>query len=273
VGEFGGRAYVAHQYRAYVSYWDGTQSGVLLDDRMAFAGSERAKAFARRIGGTQGDRIRPYFFPYTLDASTPDLVRASKAADEFGTHMRTHFGQSCREIETIRQRYGQNPVDYLAGLGAPGHNVILTHVLYIAGNGPYDDPEDRDLSTLAESGTSVCHCPMNQGGRCGRQGGGQHVLLRGSDLALQGDRVAFAGPRYAGPVDDATDAAGHPVCPSFINLRRQVDLSHGPLRDDLARPDLYAFRPSGWLWDPQETPIFAPDEVRMRARLSMGATL
>jgi len=39
-------------------------------------------------------------------------------------------------------------------------NVILTHALYIAGNGPYDDPHGDDLRLIAEGGATVCHCPL-----------------------------------------------------------------------------------------------------------------
>ncbi len=160
-GEFGARAYVAHQYRAYVNYWDGTRSGSLMDEARAFAGLDRATAFARRIDGTYDGRVRAYMFPYTLDASTPDLLRASKAAaDALGTHLRTHFSQSIEEVETIQRRYGKTPVEYLAGLGVLDRNVILTHALHIAGNGPYEDPQDNDLRLLAEAGVSVCHCPV-----------------------------------------------------------------------------------------------------------------
>ncbi len=102
---------------------------------------------------------------------------------------------------------------------------------------------------------------------------GQHVVVRGGDLVLERDRVAFAGHGYRGPADAVVDAAGRLVCPGFVNLHCEVDLSHGPLWDDLARLDLYAMRPSDWLWDPQETPVFNPDEVRAGARLSMGAAL
>ena len=160
-GELGGRAYVAHQYRAYVNYWDGAASGTLANEPRALAALDRARAFARRIDGAHGGRIRPYFFPYTLDASTPDVLRASKAAaDEFGTHLRTHFSQSRHEVQTIQQRYASTPVRYLADLDVLDRNVILTHALYIAGNGPYDDPHDDDLRLIAEHGTTICHCPL-----------------------------------------------------------------------------------------------------------------
>jgi cytosine/adenosine deaminase-related metal-dependent hydrolase len=99
-------------------------------------------------------------FPYTLDASTPALLQGAKeAADALGTHMRTHYAQSLSEVRDIMARYGQTPVDYLESLGVLDRNLILTHALYIAGNGPYEDPEDRDLKRLAAHGVTVCHCP------------------------------------------------------------------------------------------------------------------
>lgn len=160
-GEFGARAYVAHQHRAVVTYWDGVESGALLDEDQALAALGRATAFARRIDGAYDGRIRPYLFPYTLDGSTPALLRAAKAAaDDLGTHMRTHFSQSRHEVETVQERYGTTPVRYLVDLGVLGRNVVLTHALYIAGAGPYADPDDDDLRLLAESGATVCHCPL-----------------------------------------------------------------------------------------------------------------
>lgn len=159
-GTMGARAYVAHQVRAVVSYWDGAERHRSVDEARALRAMDRAAAFARRIHGTHGDRIRGYLFPYTLDGATPALLQVAKAAaDALGTHLRTHFAQSRAEVGDIMQRYGATPVDYLDRLGLLDRNLILTHALYIAGNGPYPDPEDRDLARLARSGVTVCHCP------------------------------------------------------------------------------------------------------------------
>ena len=159
-GQMGARAYVAHQVRAIVPYSDGVERGQVVGEGRALRALDRAVAFAKRIDGSFGGRIRGYLFPYTLDASTPALLRAAKAAaDEMGTHMRTHFAQSMTEVHEIMERYGKTPVDYLESLGLLARNLLLTHTLYIAGNGPYEDPEDRDLKRLAARGVSVCHCP------------------------------------------------------------------------------------------------------------------
>ncbi|MGQ0550491.1 MAG: amidohydrolase family protein [Armatimonadota bacterium] len=159
-GQMGARAYVAHQVRAVLSYWDGVDRHHASDEARALRALEHAIAFARRIDGTYEGRIRGYVFPYTLDASTPALLQAAKAAaDALGTHMRTHFAQSESEVRAIIERYGQTPVDYLERLGILDRNLVLIHALYVAGNGPYADPEDRDLKRLASHGVTVCHCP------------------------------------------------------------------------------------------------------------------
>ncbi len=159
-GQMGARAYVAHQVRAVLSYWDGVARHEAIDEARALRALEHAATFARRIDGTYAGRIRGYLFPYTLDASTPALLQGAKAAaDQLGTHMRTHFAQSQVEVRAIIDRYGQTPVDYLERLGILDRNLVLTHALYIAGNGPYADPGDRDLARLAQYGVTVCHCP------------------------------------------------------------------------------------------------------------------
>lgn len=159
-GQMGARAYVAHQVRAVVPYSDGVERGQIADEPRALRALDHAVAFAKRIDGSFDGRIRGYIFPYTLDASTPALLQAGKAAaDVLGTHLRTHFSQSVTEVREIMRRYGKTPVDYLESLDLLDRNVLLTHALYIAGNGPYEDPDDRDLRRLAARGVSVCHCP------------------------------------------------------------------------------------------------------------------
>lgn len=159
-GRMGARAYVAHQVRAIVPYADGVERGYAVDEPRALRALDHAVDFAKRIDGSFGGRIRGYIFPYTLDASTPALLQAAKAAaDALGTHVRTHFSQSVTEVRDIMRRYGKTPVTYLDDLGLLDRNLLLTHALYIAGNGPYDDPDDRDLARLAAHGVSVCHCP------------------------------------------------------------------------------------------------------------------
>jgi cytosine/adenosine deaminase-related metal-dependent hydrolase len=100
-----------------------------------------------------------------------------------------------------------------------------------------------------------------------------HYLIPGGDLVLDGDRVAFVGRGYTGPSDRVLDVPGRLVSPGFVNLHCQVDISHGLLWYDADRANLYAIRPQSWLYDPLDTPVFTPDEMRTGARLGMGTAL
>jgi cytosine/adenosine deaminase-related metal-dependent hydrolase len=100
-----------------------------------------------------------------------------------------------------------------------------------------------------------------------------HYVIRGGDVVLDGDRVAFVGRGYDGPADRVLDVPGRLVSPGFVNLHCQIDISHGLLWHDAGRPNLYAIRPEAWLHDPTETPVFTHDEMRAGARLGLGTAL
>jgi cytosine/adenosine deaminase-related metal-dependent hydrolase len=100
-----------------------------------------------------------------------------------------------------------------------------------------------------------------------------HHVIRGGDLVLQDDRVAFVGQGYEGPADRVLSLRGRLVCPGFVNLHCEVDASHMPFWYDADRVNLYAIRPESWLRDPDDTPVYAPDEVRAAARLGFGTAL
>lgn len=100
-----------------------------------------------------------------------------------------------------------------------------------------------------------------------------HHIIRGGDLVLEDDRVAFVGRGYAGPADRVLDVPGRLVSPGFVNLHCQVDCSHGPLWYDADRLNLYAIRPAAWLYDPDEAPVLTPEEVRAGARLGLGTAV
>lgn len=53
-----------------------------------------------------------------------------------------------------RERFGARPVDYLDSLGWLGPDVWLAHGIHF---------DDADIRRLAETGTSVAHCPCSNG--------------------------------------------------------------------------------------------------------------
>ncbi|MBN1628193.1 MAG: amidohydrolase family protein [Thermoleophilia bacterium] len=116
--------------------------------------------------------------PYTVP---PRLYReAARFARRAGLRMATHLAESEAEVEMLvkgagaiakaykaahlwkRQRWtapGLSPVQYVAGTGALGPDMLAVHVIQVDGD---------DIATLAATGTAVAHCPRsNRRLRCG----------------------------------------------------------------------------------------------------------
>ena len=156
--ELGLRGYVAHEFHSRSHRDDGETTA---DESRGLEELEQAVEFAETVRETASDRVRPYLFPYTLDSCSPELFQAAKAeADRLGVHLRTHFAQSEREVETIRERHGTSPVYYLEDLGVLDRNLILTHGIYLAGKDGTPHGDGAELDLLADRGVTVSHEPL-----------------------------------------------------------------------------------------------------------------
>ena len=83
-------------------------------------------------------------------ASDP-LWKASKAlADEHGVGLSFHMSPALLDPDGFIAEFGQRPMVHLAELGVLDRNVAITHAVRI---------DDNELELLAQSGTSVAHCP------------------------------------------------------------------------------------------------------------------
>jgi 5-methylthioadenosine/S-adenosylhomocysteine deaminase len=163
-GELGARAYISHQYRSGVKYWtrDGA-SHYHWNKQAGKTGLARAIQFAERFEGSYGDRVQTMLFPYQFDTCSPELLKETKkAARERNLIIHMHAAQSLYELYESLRRYGKTPVQYLYDTGFLDAKVILTHVLYTTLNplSGYPKNDTQDIQLLAESGTTVAHCPV-----------------------------------------------------------------------------------------------------------------
>ncbi|MFN8532310.1 MAG: amidohydrolase family protein [Dehalococcoidia bacterium] len=112
-------------------------------------------------------------YPSILDYCTAELLTDSKrAADERGLLMQIHACQSFAEFHEILHRTGRTPIEWLADLGVLGPRTSLAHCFATSVN-PYSGYRGgRDLELLAESGTTVVHCPV----AISRRGNALHSL-------------------------------------------------------------------------------------------------
>lgn len=77
-----------------------------------------------------------------------------QAAKELSTRydcgLSFHMSPAAMDPEGFLERFGQRPMVHLNELGVLGDNVILTHAVHV---------DDEEIALLAETGTSVSHCP------------------------------------------------------------------------------------------------------------------
>ena len=164
VAETGLRGYLALPYvdggargRA-----DGTV-GWEFDARNGWEGLEHAVEFARNFDDAGEGRIRTFLFPYLGDGCTPELLQASKAAAaDLGCTLKMHVAQYLLEFFEMLRRTTRTPIQYLADAGFLGPEVSLAHAIFTPRHPwlPYPTATDTDTRLLAESGTTVAHCPV-----------------------------------------------------------------------------------------------------------------
>ena len=83
-------------------------------------------------------------------ASDPLWKAAKTLADENGVGLSFHMSPAMLDPDGFIAEFGQRPMVHLAEIGVLGSNVAITHAVRI---------DDAELELLAQSGTSVAHCP------------------------------------------------------------------------------------------------------------------
>lgn len=98
--------------------------------------------------------------PAQIDTCTIELLEASvAAARERKLPITTHAAQSVMEFNEMVRRHGVTPIQFAERIGLLGQNALLAHSIFIDEHSWLHWWTKRDLACLAESGTSVAHCP------------------------------------------------------------------------------------------------------------------
>ena len=105
-------------------------------------------------------RLRGIVYPGQIESCTESTLRAAAAhARETGRPLTTHLSQSKLEFLEIVRRHGKTPLEYAAGIDFLGPETILGHAIFIDEHPDIGWRRSDDLDRLADSGTSVAHCP------------------------------------------------------------------------------------------------------------------
>jgi cytosine/adenosine deaminase-related metal-dependent hydrolase len=105
-------------------------------------------------------RLSGIVCPSQIDTCTPDLLHDSyAAATERNLPFTTHCAQSVNEFHEMVKRHGITPVQWAKQIGILGPRTILGHAIFIDEHSWLHWHSREDLGLLADSGTSVAHCP------------------------------------------------------------------------------------------------------------------
>jgi cytosine/adenosine deaminase-related metal-dependent hydrolase len=137
-----------------------------LDDAAGRNAMEEALVVVDAALAHDSGRISGLVCPAQIDTCTEELLRASiAAAAERGVPIQTHAGQAIVEFHEMVRRTGLSPVQWLDQLGFLAPNASIAHGIFLDGHPWVRWPTRTDLGRLAETGTSVAHCPTVFGRR------------------------------------------------------------------------------------------------------------
>jgi cytosine/adenosine deaminase-related metal-dependent hydrolase len=105
-------------------------------------------------------RLSGMIGPAQIDTCTEALLRESyEAAQERRSPFTIHCAQSVNEFNEIVKRFGKTPIQWAKSLGMLGARTILGHAIFIDEHSWLHWHSRKDLGIIADTGTSVAHCP------------------------------------------------------------------------------------------------------------------
>ncbi len=114
---------------------------------------ERSVAVATELEGAADGRIRTAVMPHSLTTVAEEYLREGiELAAGVDAPIHLHANETTDEVEPIVDEHGKRPLEYAADLGALGAENFFAHGVHL-------DATEIDL--LAESGTSIVHCPAS----------------------------------------------------------------------------------------------------------------
>ena len=105
-------------------------------------------------------RLSGVVSPMQIENCTAELLRDSReAARQRGIPFTVHIAQSVNEVQEMIRRHGKTPVQWAREIGILGPDTILGHALFLDTHSWIRWWTKTDLALIADSGSSVAHCP------------------------------------------------------------------------------------------------------------------
>ena len=145
------------------------QWNVVNDCRLAYEWDEKAGRESREYALALVEeaqrhacgRLSGVIAPAQADTCTAETLRESaRIARDKGLMWQTHGAQTLTEFHEMTRRHGKTTVQWLQEIGALGNHATIAHCLFTDEHPWAHWSQKRDLGILAETGTTVAHCPV-----------------------------------------------------------------------------------------------------------------
>ena len=114
---------------------------------------DAALAEAKQFHDTENGRLRFAFCPrFVLSSTAEQLREVAKQAEALDCRIHTHASENQAECQAVRDRVGQDNVDYFHSLGLLGPRAALAHGVWLTAH------EQR---LIAQTHTCLVHCPSS----------------------------------------------------------------------------------------------------------------
>ncbi len=161
LAESGMRVCVAPMFRS--ARWF-TKNGHVVeyawDEKAGEKGMADALSLIERAEQHPSGRLFGMVVPAQIDTCSETLLKeSSQEAKARGVSWQIHAAQSVSEFHEITRRHGYTPIGWLDHLGLLNDRAIVGHGIFLDDHPSTPWHTDRDLSLLADTGTTVAHCP------------------------------------------------------------------------------------------------------------------
>lgn len=161
LAEAGMRVCVAPMFRSARWY---TKNGHMVEYAWDEAAGEKAMAEAlalvERAEQHPSGRLFGMVVPAQIDTCTEGLLKESfQESTARGLSWQIHAAQSVSEFHEITRRHGHTPIGWLDHLGLLSDRSIIGHGIFLDDHPSTRWHTETDVARLAETGTTVAHCP------------------------------------------------------------------------------------------------------------------
>jgi len=130
------------------------------DEARGRDGFATALALIDKVARHPSGRLSGVVSPMQIENCSAELLHDSReAARQRGIPFTVHIAQSVNEVQEMIRRHGKTPVQWAHEIGILGPDTILGHALFLDTHSWIRWWTKTDLALIADSGSSVAHCP------------------------------------------------------------------------------------------------------------------